>query len=325
MPQLDADGRMFLTVARVTPVATGIHLYELRDRDGAPLPAFTAGSHVTVRLANGMLRSYSLCNDPIESDRYEIAVKREENGRGGSAALVDGVRAGDRLAVSLPMNNFALSSAKEFIFVAGGIGITPILSMVRELARTGAAKFRLVYLARSAAHAPFVDELKALGGAAVKVHFDGGDPAKAFDLWPLFENPTAAHIYCCGPTPLMDGVRDMTGHWSDRAVHFEAFTNPDAGPRADDTPFDVRLAGSGDVVHVPAGVSILEALRDAGHRVPSSCESGTCGSCKTKLLGGTPDHRDLVLAPWERDDHVMVCVSRARTPELVIALPGAAA
>lgn len=317
----DADGRMLLNVSTVQPLADGITGYELRAPGGAALPPFTAGAHVTVRLRNGMLRSYSLANDPIETDRYEIAVKREAAGRGGSAYLVDGLRAGDTLAVSAPMNNFALSRAREFIFVAGGIGITPILSMVRELERTRAARYRLIYLTRSAALTPFADELRAVAHGRVTIHHDQGDPARAFDLWPVFENPSAAHIYCCGPAPLMDSVRDMTGHWANEAVHFEPFSNPDAAPRADDRPVEVRLSGSGALVQVPADVSILEALRRAGHRVPSSCESGTCGSCKTRLLAGEADHRDLVLTDEERRDHIMVCVSRARTPSIEIALP----
>lgn len=317
----DADGRMLLQVSAVTPLATGIVGYTLRAADGGELPAFSAGAHVTVRLANGMLRSYSLANDPAERDRYEFAVKREANGRGGSAFLVDGLRTGDTLAVSAPMNNFGLTRAKEFIFVAGGIGITPILSMVRELERTQAARYRLFYFTRSPALTPFADELRGVTYGKVRLHHDQGDPGKAFDLWPVFESPSPAHIYCCGPMPLMESVRDLTGHWANEAVHFEPFSNPDAVPRADDQPIEVRIGDSADGVHVPADLSILEALRRAGHRVPSSCESGTCGSCKTKLLAGEADHRDLVLTEEERRDHLMVCVSRAKTPSITIALP----
>lgn len=187
--------------------------------------------------------------------------------------------------------------------------------------RTGAARFRLFYLTRSADTTPFRDEILALqSGGTVKIHHDQGDPAKSFDLWPVFETPNAAHIYCCGPAGLMDAVRDMTGHWSSSAVHFESFSNPAAAPRADDAGFTVRLAKSGTVIEIAADQSILDALRANGLRVPSSCESGTCGSCKTGLVAGEPDHRDLVLAAHERTDHVMVCVSRAKTAELVLDL-----
>lgn len=318
MAQFDADGRMRLAVTRAEPIASGIHRFELRDREGGDLPAFTPGAHVVVRTPGGALRSYSLANDPAERDRYEIAVKREAGGRGGSIDLVDHVAAGAILPVSLPMNNFALARAKEYIFVAGGIGLTPILSMVRSLARSEEAKFRLFVLTRSPETTPYLAELKALPANRVRIHHDGGDPARSLDLWPVFENPGTAHIYCCGPSALMDSVRDMTGHWSGENVHFESFSNPAAEHRGDDHAFAVRIAATGQLVQVPADVSILDALRRAGLRVPSSCESGTCGSCKTRLIAGAPDHRDLVLAEHERASHIMVCVSRAKSAELTI-------
>jgi phthalate 4,5-dioxygenase reductase subunit len=151
----------------------------------------------------------------------------------------------------------------------------------------------------------------------VIVHHDGGDPARAFDLWPLLEKPGPGHLYCCGPRPLMDAVRDMTGHWPGGRVHFESFVDG-AAARPDDRPFAVRLARSGRVLEVPVGRSLLQVLRDAGVEVPSSCESGTCGSCRTTLLAGTADHRDLVLFPEEHATAIMVCVSRACGGELVI-------
>lgn len=313
---------MTLRIARVEPLADGVFGYDLRALDGSALPRFEAGAHVTVWLPGGGTRCYSLANDPAERDRYEIAVKRETVGRGGSSRLVDGVRKGDMLGVSAPDNWFALApNIRDFLFIAGGIGITPIMSMIRQLNATAAASYRLYYLTRSPAHTPFLADLRAPAfDGKVIVHHDGGDPARAFDLWPLFERPTKAHIYCCGPQGLMDGVRDMTGHWPSSAIHFEAFANARATPRADDRPFVVRLARSGASIEVAAGVSILDAVRARGCQVPSSCESGTCGTCKTRLLGGDPDHRDLVLSDAERADHIMVCVSRARSAELVLDL-----
>ena len=148
------------------------------------------------------------------------------------------------------------------------------------------------------------------------IHHDGGDPARALDLWPVLEQPKG-HVYCCGPRGLMEAVRDMTGHWSPSAVHFEAFTEPQKHA-PDDKPFRVRLARSGAVVDVPAGTTILDAIRAAGHQAASSCESGTCGTCRTRLIAGEADHRDLVLADSERADNIMICVSRARSGELVI-------
>jgi len=313
---------MTLRVASIDEIADRVWRYDLRAADGGALPPFEAGAHVTVWVPNDGTRCYSLANDPAERHRYEIAVKRETTGRGGSSNLIDRVREGDTLQVSAPDNWFALASAAtEFLFIAGGIGVTPIMSMMRHLNATNAARYKLYYLTRSPSQTPFLAELQAPAFAdKVVVHHDDGDPARAFDLWPLFERPTKAHVYCCGPQGLMDSVRDMTGHWSASAIHFEAFTNPLAAPRAGDIPFAVRLARSGAIIEVPAGVSILEALRSHGCRVPSSCESGSCGTCRTRLLAGDADHRDLVLTDSERADHIMVCVSRAKSAELVLDL-----
>ncbi len=304
-------------VTRAERIAEDIHLFELRDPAGGELPAFSAGAHLSVRVPNGLLRKYSLCNDPAERDRYVIAVKREAGGRGGSDSLIRDVAPGRDLPVSAPVNNFALAkSTGGHLFVAGGIGITPIMAMIREL-RAGGGRFKLYYCTRSPAATAFRDELTAPEfRGKVTIHHDGGDLAKALDLWPVVEKPQGQHIYCCGPRGLMQAVRDMTGHWSPSAVHFESFT--DAAPRPDDKPFTVRLARSGRTIEVPAGVTILEALRAAGLDVPSSCESGTCGTCRTGLIAGEADHRDLVLADDERANNIMVCVSRARGDELTI-------
>jgi phthalate 4,5-dioxygenase reductase subunit len=311
-----------LRVAVAEPAAEGIVRFELRSADATPLPPFTAGSHVVVRVPGGAQRKYSLCNDPADGDRYEIAVKREPAGRGGSIALADRVRAGDTLEVSSPRNDFPLSArAPSYVFIAGGIGITPILSMVRHLASSGGPRFRLYYLTRSAAATAFADVLAApeFRGRVV-LHHDGGDPAGAFDLWPVLENPGTAHVYCCGPRPLLEAVRDMTGHWSASRVHFECFADAAATRTPADTPFDVRLARSGRTVRVRADESILDALRRAGLELASSCESGTCGTCRTGLLGGEADHRDLVLDDAERARSIMICVSRARSAALELDL-----
>jgi phthalate 4,5-dioxygenase reductase subunit len=304
-------------VTRAERIADDIHLFELRDPAGGDLPEFSAGAHVSLKVPNGLIRKYSLCNDPAERDRYVIAVKREAGGRGGSASLIRGVAAGSEVPVSAPVNNFALArSPAGHLFIAGGIGITPIMAMIRQLAANG-GRFKLYYCTRSPAATAFRDELTAPGlRGKVKIHHDEGDLAKALDLWPVVEKPQG-HLYCCGPRGLMQAVRDMTGHWSPSAVHFEAFTEA-AERKPDDTPFTVRLARSGGSIAVPVGKTILEALRDHGLDVPSSCESGTCGTCRTRLVAGEADHRDLVLADDERASNIMVCVSRARCPELVI-------
>jgi len=311
---------MPLVVARTWPLARDIRGFELRDVAGAELAPFTAGAHIGIVAPNGALRKYSLTNDCIERDRYVIAVKRESGGRGGSASLFDDAREGMAFACSTPRNDFALDAkAQRYLFVAGGIGVTPILSMVRELARIGDKPFKLYYLTRSAEDTAFAEDLAAPEFAGhVVVHHDGGDPACSFDLWPLFERPQPTHVYCCGPRGLLQTVRDMTGHWPASSIHFESFADAATLAIAEDRPFRVRLARSGDVVDVAAGQSILDALRAHGLDVPSSCESGTCGTCRTRLLDGIADHRDLFLSPAEQADMIMVCVSRARSPELVI-------
>lgn len=308
-----------LRIARAEKVASDIHLFELRGAGGEELPAFSAGAHLTVRSPNGSLRKYSLCNDPAERSRYVIAVKRDPAGHGGSVDLVDNARAGDDLEVSAPHNSFELApKAPAFILIAGGIGITPILSMARQLDSEG-RRYRLYYLTRSPDATAFLDELRQppFAGKAV-IHHDAGDPARALDLWPLLQKPTAEHICCCGPRALLEAVRDMTGHWPKSAIHFESFIDAAAAARPEDRPFTVVLARSGQRIGVAPGVSILEAMREKGHEVPSSCESGTCGTCRTRLLAGEADHRDLVLMDDEKSDQIMICVSRGATREIVI-------
>ena len=313
------DERLRLTVADTREIAQGIHQIELRAPDGASLPSFTAGSHLVVDTPAGVVRRYSLCNDPAEDDRYVIAVKADAQGRGGSVSMA-GLRAGDTLNVSTPDNAFALSpKAKRSLLIAGGIGITPVLAMARHL-HANAAPFKLVYCTRDAASTAFLDELRQSAFSEhVVIHHDEGNPDAAFDFWPLLEAPKGAHVYCCGPRGLMEAVRDMTGHWPSDAVHFESF-----GISADLTltnaPFDVVLETSGQRVHVDAQTSILEAVRAAGVRVSSSCESGSCGSCRTRLVSGVAEHRDMVLMDEEKADHIMICVSRSCGGDLVLGL-----
>jgi phthalate 4,5-dioxygenase reductase subunit len=313
--ELGGRVRRSLRVTRTESVAEGIQLFELRAPDGGLLPPFTPGAHLNVRVPNGHFRNYSLCNAATERDRYVIAVKRELGGRGGSIGLIDETRPGDLIDVGEPDNLFELDlSAPGYLFVAGGIGITPILSMMRFLVGTTDKPFALYYLTRSPAGTAFLDEIRAMAGPGrrITIHHDDGDPANAFDLWPVFEQPSKAHIYCCGPRPLMEAVRDMTGHWQMHAVHFEDFGSDLVRSRADDVSFTVKLAKSGRSFEVPVGSTILEIMRQHGVDAPSSCESGTCGTCRTPLLGGDVDHRDLVLEEHERASAIMICISRGR-------------
>lgn len=302
-------------------LADDIHEFVLARDDGGELSPFTAGSHLRVRTPNGQVRCYSLCNAPSERDRYVVAVKRDPGGRGGSMSLVDEAKVGDAIAVSEPHNAFPFEARPGgVLFIAGGIGVTPLLAMARHLIETDGGPFRFVYLTRSPETTAYREELSGDGfRGRVTIHHDGGDPARAFDLWPLLERPKG-QVYCCGPRFLMDAVRDMTGHWSTSAVHFEDFGGVSAVPRPDDVAFDVRLARSGRVVPVAADVTILDALRAAGIRVSSSCESGTCGSCRVGVLSGEVDHRDMALSEEEKSSAIMVCVSRSRGGELVLDL-----
>lgn len=319
MTTIDPPPTMPLRVTRNDKIADGIHLLEFRDPGGRSLPEFSAGAHIGVRVPNGLLRKYSLCNDPAERDRYQVAVKRESNGRGGSCSLIDDTKAGDELAVIAPVNDFGLPPrAQDFLFIAGGIGVTPFMAMIREIMAQG-KRFRLFYCSRSPETTAFRDELGAPEFKdSVIIHYDQGDVSRSLDLRPILaERKNREHLYCCGPRPLMEAVRAMTDHWSPTAVHFEAFSEAETH-KAGDKPFKVKLARSGAVIEVPTDKTILEVLREHGLDVPSSCETGTCGTCRTKMLAGEADHRDLVLAEHERKDTIMICVSRARTDEISI-------
>ncbi|AOB32737.1 phthalate 4,5-dioxygenase [Bordetella sp. H567] len=321
MSEPAADTMMPLRIASVTDAARGIRAFELVHPEGADLPVFTPGSHIKVRVPNGETRKYSLCNDPSERKRYVITVKREDQGRGGSISLVDEARPGDTLPVSAPDNAFPLVDAPgSLLFIAGGIGITPILSMIRSLQDADAPAWKLYYLSQAPETTAYRDILSAPElRSRVTIHHDHGNPADAFDLWPVLEKPNRGHVYCCGPRGLMEAVRDMSGHWSPARIHFESFL--EGGERKpDDRPFTVALARSGKEFEVPVGQSILSVLRRAGIKVAYSCESGTCGSCRTRMLTGRADHRDMVLMPDEQESQIMVCVSRAVGDKLVLDL-----
>jgi phthalate 4,5-dioxygenase reductase subunit len=318
---LDPEAReLVLTVRAKEKIADGVFLFELRARDGAELPPFTPGSHITVTAPSGQKRRFSLCNDANERDRYLIAVKREDSGRGGSLSFTRDVNEGDAVTIEPPANEFemAKSEPKSFVFIAGGIGITPIRAMILHCQRHGKQNFKLYYFTRTPEAMAFREEFCAPEFAGkVILHHDNGNPDQAYDLWPALEEQRGAHLYCCGPRGLMDAVRDMTGHWPDSAVHFEDFVGASA-PRADDKPFEVKLAKSGTSYDVAAGVSILDTLRRHGHSLASSCESGTCGTCRTRFTEGEPDHRDLVLSEREKKSEIMICVSRAKSPTLTL-------
>jgi phthalate 4,5-dioxygenase reductase subunit len=313
IPGQGAATNLTLTVRRKQQIAQGITLFELAAPDGSELPAFDAGAHIAVTTPNGLLRRYSLCGAPADRSRYLIAVKHEAQGGGGSNSMIEELAEGGTLAVSAPENYFPLEqSASRHLLIAGGIGITPLLSMVHAL-RARHADFELVYCARYPESTAFLDELATpeLAGR-VRVHHTLGDPARAFEIEALLaQYAEGTHVYCCGPRRLMQAVREASRHWPAGTVHLEDFGTSEDPRAAGDQLFSVRLAQRGITVAVPPGVSILDALRSRGVPAPSSCESGTCGSCRTGLLSGAVDHRDYVLDEEEHGEAIMICVSRA--------------
>ncbi len=293
--------------------------FVLRAADATRLPDWTAGAHISVATPSGAMRRYSLVGDDNDASRWRIAVKLEPHSRGGSASMHARLHVGDAVRVEAPVNDFQLADdPRPVLLIAGGIGITPIIAMARHLAATDRS-FRVVYCARSRDSCAYAEEMEAVAGERLTLHLDDGQPDAFLDFWDWFATPTDEHVYCCGPAALMEEVKAVSGHWPDGRVHFESFQPVDV-VRADDRAFALRLAASGRLLTVPKDRSILETVRAAGISVSSSCESGTCGTCRTRLLAGRADHRDQVLLADERDDHIMICVSRAAGDELVIDL-----
>jgi vanillate O-demethylase ferredoxin subunit len=301
--------------------ADDIASFELAAPDGRDLPPFAAGAHVDVHLPGGLVRQYSLCNPPGERHRYVVAVLREAAGRGGSLAMHDALRAGDLVTISEPRNNFPLrEDARRHLLIAGGIGVTPLLAMVHRLNALG-ANYELHYCTRTAEKTAFRAVLDRIANGRVRYHHDGGDPSRGVDLTKLlWTHELGTHLYCCGPAGLMAAVKAASAHWPVGTVHFEFFAPvaTPAGQAAADGGFEVKLAASGESFTVPPDKSILQVLRDHGRDIDSSCEAGTCGTCMTAFVEGEPDHRDFVLDDDQRQSHIMVCVSRAKSAVLVL-------
>jgi ferredoxin-NADP reductase len=313
-----------LKLVRKTVEAEGVCSFELAHPDGHALPAFSAGSHIDVAVA-GVLRQYSLCNDPGDTHRYVIAVLRHSDSRGGSRAMHDTLAEGDMVDVSVPRNHFPLdhSAARSLLF-AGGIGITPILCMAERLANSG-APFELHYCSRTPARTSFMTRIAASRFARqVHHHFSDGEGASRIDLdAALARAEVGTHIYVCGPKGFMDAVLASAARhgWPEAQVHREYFSGV-VTLSASDVAFDVKLASSGKVIHVAKDSTVLAALTACGVDVQSSCAEGVCGSCLTRVLEGEPEHRDVFLTAAERAtmDRFLPCCSRARGGMLVLDL-----
>lgn len=307
---------MKMSVAAIEPLTDTVNIYTFRHPRRPLLPAPTPGAHVDLHLAQGRIRQYSLCGDPADDSCYQIAVKREDTGRGGSRWLHEQVRVGDVVPVSAPRNNFPLAAkAARHVFIAGGIGITPMLSMITQLDRDG-VPFELHFCAHSQNSAPFLTRLQQLCGQERLFTYFPDAPGKtggrlnaAVLLGRLIPG---THIYCCGPQRLTQGVHEACAHWPAEQTHFELF-KATLDENFKPEPFDMKIASSGQVIRVPADKSALEVLRAHGIGLPSSCELGVCGSCACRYTEGIIIHRDSVLDINARQDYMMPCVSRARS------------
>jgi len=314
------EERLELLVKQLTWEADGVLSLSLTHPDGKPLPEWAPGAHIDLTLKGSLVRQYSLCGDPADESRYRVAVLREQAALGGSEYVHEGLRPGHRLQVVGPRNNFRLLPAQRYVFIAGGIGITPILAMVR-VAEADGADWELWYGGRRKESMAFRDELAEYGD---RVHVVPEDEAGRLDLTTILPGPVdGTLVYCCGPEPLLAAVEERTADWPEGALQVERFkkkaveTGPDGDQRV-----TVECHRSGRTVDVPADCSLLDALEGAGVSVPNSCRDGICGSCETRVLEGTPDHRDSLLSAAEqaKGESMMVCVSRARTPRLVLEL-----
>ncbi len=311
-------------IRRIHDVASGIRSFELATQDGRPLPQFAPGAHIDVHLPGTLTRQYSLCGEAGRTDRYVIAVLKAANSRGGSHAL-HGLKEGDRLVIDGPRNHFAMvAAANQSVLIAGGIGITPLLTMAEHLAATD-QPFELHYCVRSRPAAAFLDRLQsAVPSGGFFLHCDDAEPPGAIDFAAVCRTPTPGkHLYVCGPSGFMEAALRAAKQagWPEENLHREYFAaTPSQGIVAGG--FRVKLARSGRNLDVGPDQSVVEALAAHGVVVPVSCEQGICGTCVTRVLAGEPEHHDYYLtnAERERGDQFTPCCSRAKSEELVLDL-----
>lgn len=295
-------------VRHVTPEV--LHLTLVHPRRPA-LPAWTAGAHVDLRLPDGRIRQYSLCGDPSDCSRYEVAIKCEAEGRGGSRWIHDNAAADAILHVSAPRNNFELvHKARRHVLIAGGIGVTPVVAMARSL-KAARADFEVHFCVRSMDRAPLISELRDVSGSRLTV-WSSAD-GNRFDPRRLGSPCDGTHVYACGPQSLSAAVEAalLRAEWPAAQVHLEAF-QATADENFKPEPFDVHVVSTGQILHVPADRSLLDVLRTHGFEIRASCEAGICGSCECGYRSGSVIHRDKVLPLSKRQDRLMPCVSRAR-------------
>lgn len=307
-----------LVVQRRDEIADGVAELTLAPPGDGLLPYWEPGAHIDLVLDNGLVRQYSLCGDPNDRSSWRIGVLLDPASRGGSAHIHGELSVGDRVHVRGPRNRFPLEPAQRYVFVAGGIGVTPILPMVKEAEQSG-ADWTLTYGGRTRSSMAFLDELAAFGN---RVRVRPKDEVGMLDLDAVLGSPQPnTLVYCCGPAPLLDAMSKACARWPNGSLRVERFAaSPTTASDCQDRPISVELRRTGMTVAVPAERSILEVVNEAGAKVMSSCEDGICGTCETPVLDGIPDHRDDVLSARERQlgTSMMLCVSRAETDHLVL-------
>ena len=319
------QGLISVRVVRRLEEAVDICSFELVAINNESLPVFSAGSHVDVLGPTGQTRQYSLCNDENDPSRYVIAVLRDPASRGGSIALHDNLKEGDMLKISRPKNHFPLAhEARRSLLLGGGIGITPILCMAERLANT-AADFEMHYCTRSRDRTAFMGRIeKSSFASRVHFHFDDGLPEQKLDIAATLAKPEpGVHIYACGPKGFMDAVLDTARKrgWPEEQLHYEFFS-AEVLKSDDDESFDVQVASTRQLIRVTKDQTITEALTSVGIEIEMSCAQGVCGTCLTRVISGTPDHRDMFLSPPEQaaNDQFLPCCSRSKSPILVLDL-----
>ena len=320
MSSLSAEAELDLVLERKEMIAEGVVLLTLRAPDGRPLPEWQPGAHIDLVLPSGLVRQYSLCGDPADRSRLQLAVLREPESRGGSSHVHDVLTEGESVRIRGPRNHFPLVKAKNYLFIAGGIGITPILPMVAAVDATR-ADWRLVYGGRTRASMAFGETLRRAYGDRVSLRPQ--DEYGLLDLPSLLGKPQRkTAVYSCGPEPLLAAVEAGCEKWPSGSLHLERFAPKKDVTTGPLTTFEVELAQSGRTLTISADMSVLEAVEGAGVPVMTSCEEGICGTCETKVLSGRIDHRDSVLSDEERaaGDTMMICVSRAKGNRLVLDL-----
>ncbi len=298
--------------------AKGIVSIELGKPDQDNLPSFEAGSHIDLHLANGLVRSYSLLSSPQNQTHYIVAVLNDRDSSGGSRFIHEKLRVGDLIAISAPRNNFSVDfSAEHSVLIAGGIGVTPIMCMLNDL-RAKKKQVEVLYCARSRSEAAFVDMLSQY--PEVQFHFDDEQSAPPDLKSYLDKRPKDSHVYCCGPTKMLDAFENLCEALHMPNVHVEHFAAAEDMQSVQNDEYVVTLSQSNKTISVPAGKSLLDAILDAGVNIDHSCREGICGACETKVLEGIPDHRDNVLTKSERaaNKTIMVCVSGCICKKLIL-------